>query len=123
MKKIKYAFAMLALGLGVTNTALASVKAEMLAMNRYVNAVAQAQTAEELQQASRHLRETAMQAKTKKPSSVSDDNLQGYQQGMQHFIDTVAQIEQLAQEGKLEEARELSKQLQQLKKEYHAKYK
>ena len=92
-------------------------------MNRYVNAVARAQTAEELQQAAQSLREAAIQAQAKKPSSVNSGNLQGYQQGMQHFIDTVGQIEQLAKQGKLDEARELSKKLQDLKKEYHAKYK
>ncbi len=123
MKQIKYLFAMLAMGLCVTNGALANVKAEMMTMNRYVSAVARAQTAEELQQAAQSLREAALQAQAKKPSSVSSENLQGYQQGMQHFIDTVGQIEQLAKQGKLDEARELSKKLQDLKKEYHAKYK
>ncbi len=123
MKKIYYLFAMLAMGLCVTNGALANVKAEMMTMNRYVNAVARAQTAEELQQAAQSLREAAIQAQAKKPSSVNSENLQGYQQGMQHFIDTVGQIEQLAKQGKLDEARELSKKLQDLKKEYHSKYK
>ena len=123
MKKLNYVLSILGMMLFVANAAQASVKTEMFAINGYVSELAKAQTAEEVQKVSKELREVAMQAKNKQPTSVDEANLPGYQQGMQHFIDTVAEIEKLAQEGKLEEAKNLSKQLQVLKKEYHSKYK
>lgn len=99
------------------------VRSEMQLMNRYTNDLARAGTTEDFLKAGKALREVSVKAMNIKPSSLNDAEFKGYQQGMQHFIDVVAQTEKLAQEGKLEEARILSRQLQELKKEYHAQYK
>ncbi|HBO37223.1 MAG TPA: cytochrome b562 [Pasteurellaceae bacterium] len=124
MKQIKYLLSILVMALFISNSALASVHGEMQSMNRHVNALAKANNAEELQKSAQAIRETATQAMAKKPSSVKDDETYaGYQKGMQHFIDVVTQVEDLAKQGKFDEAKELSKQLQELKVKYHKLYK
>ena len=124
MRKFYYFFSILLAVLTISACGEPSdVRSEMQLMNRYTNDLARATNTEDFLKAAKSLREISVEAMKIKPSSVTEAELKGYQQGMQHFIDVVAQIEQLAQAGKLEEARMLSRKLQELKKDYHAKYK
>lgn len=100
------------------------VRSEMQMMNRYTNGLMSATSAEEFQTSAQHLREFTVKAMNMRPSTVkSDEEYQGYQQAMQKFIDVVDQADQLAKDGKLDEAKALSQQLFELKKDGHRQYK
>lgn len=102
---------------------VSDVRSGMKLINRYTNELARAGNTEDFLKATKALREVSAKTREIKPSGLDDTEFKGYQQGMQHFIDVVTQTEKLAEEGKLEEARVLSRELQNLKKEYHSQYK
>ena len=102
MRKFYYFFSILLAVLTISACGEPSdVRSEMQLMNRYTNDLARATNTEDFLKAAKSLREISVEAMKIKPSSVTEAELKGYQQGMQHFIDVVAQIEQLAQAGKL----------------------
>lgn len=101
-----------------------NVRSEMMLMSRYTNELLDANTAADFHNAAEKLREITQQAMEIRPSTVdNDEQFKGYQQEMQHFIDAVEQADQLAQQGQLEQAKELSQKLLELKKQGHIEYK
>lgn len=94
-------------------------------MNRQVGGLINATSAEDFQESAEAFIEAATQAQAKMPRSLDDDKVRfnAYQKAMQDLIDTAKQANELAGQGKLDEARELAKKLNQLKQEGHAEFK
>lgn len=111
--------------LGVATVATANVSMEMFQMNRQVGGLINAETAEAFQESAKAFIEAATEAREKLPRSLSDEKerFEGYQKAMDEVIETVKQANELAEQGKLDEAKELATKLNQLKKQYHNEYK
>ncbi|QIW15440.1 cytochrome B562 [Pasteurellaceae bacterium RH1A] len=101
------------------------VMMEMFGMNKQMNSLFKAETAEDFQKSAQAFIKITSEAKEKMPASLDGDEeaFKGYQAGMQEVIDVVANAEKLAAEGKLDEAKETVKRLNELKKTYHQQYK
>lgn len=112
-------------GIAFATTVTANVSTEMFQMNRELGGLFNAETAENFQQSADKFLAAAQKAQQTIPSSLEDDKekFKGYQQGMQELIDVAVEAKKLAAEGKLDEAKETAKKLNQLKSMYHAKYK
>ncbi|SEQ81690.1 cytochrome b562 [Basfia succiniciproducens] len=124
MKKSLSLLAVLAFSFGLIACDGDNVRSEMQMMGRYNSELINAASAEEFHKASENLQKFSLEAMNKRPSTVkSDEEFKAYQQGMQHFIDVVKQADQLAQQGKFEEAKDLTKQLLEMKNQYHAEFK
>lgn len=101
-----------------------NVKAEMGQMSLAVNKLTDAKTTDEFHQAAMMLRDASVQAMAKQPSSIKNaEDFKGYQAGMQQFIDALDQVDALAQQGDLDEAKRATQRLFELKKAFHVKYK
>lgn len=111
--------------LGASALAGANVKTEMFQMNRQLGSLIHAENAEEFSAGAEKFIQAASEAKGKLPASLSDEpaRFEGYQKAMQETIDLVKQADELAKQGKLDEAKTLAKQLNQLKKAGHNEYK
>lgn len=123
MNKIKQ---LLAVGLlAFSAIASANVTKEMFQMNRELGALLRADSVEQFQTSAEKLIEASKKAQATMPASLEDDQekFPGYQKGMQEVIDVVEQARQLANQGKLDEAKTTIEQLNKLKKMYHAEYK
>ena len=124
MNKFKKAFAVAVLAF--SSAALANgVMTEMFQMNKHMGAFNRAQTANEFQESAKLFLEQAEKAKNMMPASLEGDQerFKGYQAGMQEVIDEVKKAEELAKQGKLEEAKSAVSRLNGLKKKYHSEYK
>lgn len=121
--KIKALIALLFLA--ISNASLANVMMEMFEMNRGVNALLRADSTETFQRTADKFLVAAKKAQQTMPASLDDDSerFKGYQQGMQDVIDLVENAKQLAEQGKLTEAKVSVEKLHQLKKLYHSEYK
>lgn len=121
--KIKVFFASLLLAFSTFATA--NVMNEMFQMNRELGTLLRAESAETFQQGAEGFLQAAKQAQQTMPASLDDDQekFKGYQQGMQEVIEVVEQAKQLADQGKLAEAKTTVEKLGQLKKLYHSEYK
>lgn len=121
--KLKQLFAVCLLG--TATVATANVSMEMFQMNRQVGGLINATSAEDFQESAEAFIEAATQAQAKMPRSLDDDKIRfnAYQKAMQDLIDTAKHSNELAGQGKLDEARELAKKLNQLKQEGHAEFK
>lgn len=112
-------------GIALATVATANVSSEMFQMNRELGGLLKAKTVESFEQSAEKFLAAAKKAQQTMPSSLDDnqERFKGYQQGMQELIDTLLDAKKLASEGKLDEAKEMAKKLNQLKGMYHAKYK
>lgn len=113
------------MGIAFATAVTANVSTEMFQMNRELNGLFKANSAESFQQSADRFLAAAEKAKATMPSSLDDneERFKGYQQGMQELIDTLLAAKKLAAEGKLDEAKASAKKLNQLKSLYHSKYK
>lgn len=111
--------------LGVATVATANVSMEMFQMNRQVGVLVNAATVEEFQEGAKEFIEAASKARETLPKSLAkqEDRFEGYQKGMDEVIDTVKVANELAEQGKLDEAKEKVSKLNELKKQYHNEYK
>lgn len=111
--------------LGLAAVANANVSVEMFQMNRQMGTLLYAESSEAFRESAKTFIEAAEKARDKLPKSLSDeqDRFDDYQKAMQELIDTVKQADQLAEQGKLDEAKEVAKRLNQLKKVGHNEYK
>ncbi|MGX2974903.1 cytochrome b562 [Ursidibacter arcticus] len=111
--------------IAVSTIATANVSTEMRQMGRNVNGLLQADSAESFQQSATEFLVAAKKAQETMPSSLDGDQekFKGYQKGIQEVIDVVEQANQLAKDGKLDEAKATAEKLNQLKKMYHSEYK
>lgn len=111
--------------LGASTLAAANVSMEMFQMNRQVGSLINADSADEFKQGAEAFIQAATEAQAKLPRSLSDEpeRFESYQKAMQELIDTVKQANELAEQGKLDEAKEMAKKLNQLKKAGHSEYK
>ncbi|MGX2950435.1 cytochrome b562 [Ursidibacter arcticus] len=111
--------------IAVSAIATANVSIEMRQMNRNVNGLLRADSVESFQQSATEFLVAAKKAQETMPKSLDGDQekFKGYQKGMQDIIDVVEQANQLAKEGKLDEAKVTAEKLNQLKKMYHSEYK
>lgn len=121
--KLKQLFAICTLG--VATVATANVSMEMFQMNRQVGTLLNAASVEEFQESAAVFIKAAQEARAKLPKSLSNaqDRFDGYQKAMDELIETVMIANDLAGQGKLDEAKETAKKLNQLKKQYHNEYK
>lgn len=121
--KLKTLFATLMLS--VSTVATANVSMEMFQMNRQVGTLINAASADEFTAGAKAFIEAAEQAKAKMPRSLDGDQarFEGYQKAMQELIETAKQANELAEQGKLDEAKDVAKQLNQLKKAGHSEFK
>lgn len=122
---MKFKFLAATLLFAVSAQATANVKMEMFQMNRQVGMLIHAENAEEFKAGAERFIQAAKAAKEKMPMSLEGDQtrFEGYQKAMQELIDTTQQAADLAEQGKLDEAKEIAKQLNQLKKVGHSEYK
>ena len=99
-----------------------NLRDEMMAMGQRLSFATRAQSAEEIQTNLNALIEAAERSKTIMPVKWQGDTSQfaGYQQGLQKVIDTA---NNLAQQNKLDEAKEKIAELQELRRMYHKLYK
>ena len=97
----------------------------MMAMGQRLSFATRAQSAEEIQTNLNALIEAAERSKTIMPVKWQGDTSQfaGYQQGLQKVIDTAKEANNLAQQNKLDEAKEKIAELQELRRMYHKVYK
>lgn len=111
--------------LGFSTIATANVSMEMFQMNRQMGGLINATSVEEFQQSAEAFVKAANEAREKLPKSLSDDQerFEGYQKAMDEVIDIVMAANELATQGKLDEAKAMSGKLNQLKKLYHSEYK
>ncbi|MGX3066219.1 cytochrome b562 [Ursidibacter arcticus] len=111
--------------IAVSTIATANVSTEMRQMGRNVNGLLRADSAESFQQSATEFLIAAKKAKETMPSSLDGDQekFKGYQKGIQEVIDVVEQANQLAKDGKLDEAKATAEKLDKLKKMYHSEYK
>lgn len=122
---MKFKFLAATVLLAFSAQTMANVKMEMFQMNRQVGMLINAENAEAFKESAERFIQAAAAAKEKLPMSLEDDQsrFEGYQKAMQELIDTTQQAVQLAEQGKLEEAKEMAKHLNQLKKTGHNEYK
>lgn len=111
--------------LGVATVATANVSMEMFQMNRQVGTLLNAANVEEFQASANEFIKAAQEARAKLPKSLSNDQerFESYQKAMDEVIETVIVANELAGQGKLEEAKTTAGKLNQLKKQYHNEYK
>lgn len=111
--------------LAFSTTTLANVSADMFKMNRQMGGLLNATSVEEFQASANAFLTAAAKAQQTMPASLDGDQerFKGYQKAMQEVIDTVTQANELASQGKLEEAKATAGKLNQLKKVYHSEYK
>lgn len=111
--------------LAISTVASANVMMEMFEMNRGVNALLNADSAETFQANAEKFLVAAKKAQETMPASLDDDQekFKGYQKGMQEVIDVVEQAKTLAAEGNLDAAKVSVEKLNTLKKTYHSEYK
>ena len=102
-----------------------NLRDEMMAMGQRLSFATRAQSAEEIQTNLNALIEAAERSKTIMPVKWQGDTSQfaGYQQGLQKVIDTAKEANNLAQQNKLDEAKEKIAELQELRRMYHKVYK
>lgn len=102
-----------------------NLRDEMMAMGQRLSFATRAQSAEEIQTNLNALIEAAERSKTIMPVKWQGDTSQfaGYQQGLQKVIDTAKEANNLAQQNKLDEAKEKIAELQELRRMYHKLYK
>ncbi len=102
-----------------------NLRDEMMAMGQRLSFATRAQNAEEIQTNLNALIEAAERSKTIMPVKWQGDTSQfaGYQQGLQKVIDTAKEATNLAQQNKLDEAKEKIAELQELRRMYHKLYK
>lgn len=103
----------------------ANVNMEMFQMNRQMSALMYAENVADFNAGAAAFIQAAMAAKAKMPASLEDDpsRFEGYQQAMQELIEFVQQAQQRAEQGQLDEAKRLVKQLQTMKNVGHHHYK
>lgn len=112
------------LAMGMANAS--DLKTEMFKMNKGLNSLLESQTGEEFSQAAEKFIAQVQGATVYLPKTVDESDeaaVKGYQAGMQALIDEVEQAKTLADEGKLDEAKEQARKLFDLKKQYHIQYK
>ncbi|KAE9536268.1 cytochrome b562 [Ursidibacter sp. B-7004-1] len=111
--------------IAVSTIATANVSTEMRQMGRNVNGLLRADSAESFQQSATEFLIAAKKAQETMPKSLDGDQekFKGYQKGIQEVIDVVEQANQLAKDGKLDEAKATAEKLDKLKKMYHSEYK
>lgn len=121
--KFKNWIALIVLGLAAVVNA--NVSGDMFQMQRHMGSLLRADSIEAFQNGANAFLEAAKKAQQTMPSSLDDDQekFQSYQKAMQEVIDTVNYANELAIQGKLEEAKATAAKLNQLKKVYHAEYK
>lgn len=110
----------------VANVAVAKgVMMEMFQMKKQLNTLVVAEDTATFQTAAEQFIEVAEKAKTTMPASLDDDKemFKGYQAGMQEVIDVVKNANELAKQGKLDEAKNAITQLNKMKAHYHQQYK
>ena len=102
-----------------------NLRDEMMAMGQRLSFATRAQSAEDIQTNLNALIEAAEHSKTIMPVKWQGDTSQfaGYQQGLQKVIDTAKEANNLAQQNKLDEAKEKIAELQELRRMYHKLYK
>ena len=108
-----------------TTVMSAGVMKEMFQMKQQLNQLAQAETIEQFQTAADKFILLSEQAKIIMPASLEEDEerFKGYQAGMQEVIDVVKKANEQARAGKLNEAKILLVELDELRKKYHKEYK
>lgn len=111
--------------LGLATIATANVSMEMFQMNRQVGTLINAASVEEFQESAKVFIKAAQEAREKLPNSLSEEKerFEGYQKAMDEVIETVIVANELAAQGKLDEAKATASKLNQLKKQYHNEYK
>lgn len=108
-----------------TTVMSAGVMKEMFQMKQQLNQLAQAETIEQFQTAADKFILLSEKAKIIMPASLEEDEerFKGYQAGMQEVIDVVKKANEQARAGKLNEAKILLVELDELRKKYHKEYK
>lgn len=109
-----------------STTSLANgVMMEMFQMKKQLNVLTQAETSESFQEAAKQFLEVSEKAKNTMPASLEGDQerFKGYQQGMDDVIGVVKNANELAKQGKLEEAKATLSVLDGMRKHYHKEYK
>ncbi|MDU8925339.1 cytochrome b562 [Pasteurellaceae bacterium LIM206] len=100
------------------------VRTEMYQMKAQADQMMNASDTDEFRRAAKALRETTIKAQAIRPSGIHNDtDFKGYQQGMLAFVNVIDEADQLARQGKLDEAKTKAKTLFELKSIYHKKYK
>lgn len=124
MKPIKYLLSLMILAFSVPAFS-SGVMMDMLEMKRQVNALMQAETAQDFQQSAENFLTAAKKAQSTMPRSLDDDQerFKGYQAGMQDVIDVVNAANEQAKQGNLAEAKKIAERLDSLRKQYHREYK
>ncbi|EIJ71864.1 cytochrome b562 [Pasteurella bettyae] len=124
MKKLLSLLSIISLSFVITACGGEDARSEMQMMGRYNSELMSASSAEEFHKAADNLTKFSVEAMNKRPSTVkSDEEFNAYQQAMKKFIEVVMQADQLAQQGKLADAKALTLQLSDMKKQYHAEFK
>lgn len=108
-----------------TQTIAKGVRVDMYAMQKQMVTLIGANDSEEFQIAANNFLKAAQNAKNTMPASLDNeqDRFKGYQAGIQEVINTVQEAQELAREGKLDEAKTVVSKLDALKRQYHKQYK
>ncbi|OOF46187.1 cytochrome b562 [Rodentibacter trehalosifermentans] len=102
-----------------------NLRDEMMVMAQRLNFANRANSVEEFQQNMTAFIEAAEKSKVTQPPKWEGDVSQfsGYQQGLQKVIDVAKEAAELANQNKLNEAKEKIGELPELRKMYHKLYK
>lgn len=112
--------------LAISTTAMsAGVMKEMFQMKQQLNLLNSAETVEAFQASANNFITLSEQAKATMPASLEGDEtrFKGYQAGMQEVIDVVKKANEQAKAGKLDEAKALLAELDDMRQKYHKEYK
>lgn len=118
------------LSLGLSAIALSananSLKMEMFKLNRDVNVLLEASNADEFREYADAFIAQVEKATEYLPRTINaEDNVavEGYKQAMQELIVVVNDAAKIADDGNLDGAKEVTRKLFELKKQYHTQYK
>ena len=102
-----------------------NLHADMMAMSQHLVGAMKADSQETFQSNLQQFIDASEQAKNATPKKLQDNPaaLPDYQAGMQKVIDVAKEAQNLASQGKLDEAKEALKQMPSLRREYHSQYK
>ena len=102
-----------------------NLRDEMMVMAQRLNFANKAKTTEDFQNNMATFIDAAKKSQSTIPPKWNGDKSQfpGYQAGLQKVIDVANEAKHLAQENKLDEAKEKLRELQEFRKMYHQLYK
>lgn len=126
MSILKQILLLLGLGAIAVSANANSLKMEMFKLNRDVNVLLEANNADEFREYADAFIAQVEKASEYLPSKLNANDesaVEEYKQAMQELITVVNDAAKIADEGNLDGAKEATRKLFELKKQYHTQYK